>query len=211
MTKAFEKKIYTCLNETELFSWASEQDLLILSKEFSEIKHFKKNENIFFKGSTEKCIGIILKGEAIVTKEYIVISQLKKNQLFGTVTLYNNDSEFVNNIIAKSDCDVVFISKNGIDYLISKSPKFAKKYIEYLSKRIYFLNHKIESYTMPTAEEKLYNYIACLSKEKTFNLNINMTDLAKQLNLSRASLYRAFDELIKQGRIDKKGKTINLL
>lgn len=204
-------KTVLILKDSLLFSSVDEETLKTVVGDYSVIKSFKKNETVFSKKTNEKCIGVILKGEATVKKEHIVLSRLKPGDIFGAVTLYNDCDEFVNNIIAESDSTVVFINAKGIDFLISKNTDFAKSFIAYLSKRIYFLNSKIESYTMPTAGEKLYNCLAAQAKDGCVILDAKMTDLAKSLNLSRASLYRAFDELCDCGKIIKDGKNIKLL
>lgn len=210
MIKTNTKNIIEILKSTFLFSSIKDEDLLKIVTDFTNEKSYKKNSIIFSKNSEEKCIAIIVKGTAQVKKEHIVLNTLKQGDMFGAITLYNNSKYFVNDIVAISDCRVIFINKDGIDFLISKSPRFAKKYIEYLSDRIYFLNGKIDTYTSPTADDKLYAYLVSISNDNIANLNIKMTELAKQLNLSRASLYRAFDELIEKGKISKDKKKITI-
>lgn len=212
MIKASEKLIIEALGSVTLFCTAGEEELKRIASQYSREVSFRKGETVFSKESREKCIGVIVKGGATVKKEHIVISSLKQGDIFGAVTLYSKAETFVNDIVADSGCKVVFITKNGVDTLISKSPRFAKSFIEYLSERIYFLNSRIEAYTMPTADDKLYSYLRETAKGKnSFTLNVKMTDLANALNLSRASLYRAFDELCSQGRIIKDGKNIKFI
>ncbi len=212
MIKASEKLIVEALSSAPLFCAAGEEELKRIASQYAREVSFKKGETVFSKGSREKRVGIIVKGGATVKKEHIVISRLKQYDIFGAVTLYGKAETFVNDIVADSDCKVVFIPKDGVDSLISKSPRFAKSFIEYLSERIYFLNGRIEAYTMPTAGDKLYSYLKEAAKgENPFTFNVKMTDLARALNLSRASLYRAFDELCSRGRIVKDGKNIKFI
>lgn len=211
MTKATVMNIIETLPQTKLFSGVSTEDIKTIAGEYSSVKSFKKGETVFEKNTDKKCVGVIIKGSAVVKKEHITINHLVKNDLFGAVTLYNKNEHFVNSIIAESDCKIVFVNKEGVDYLISKSPKFAKHYIEYLSQRIYFLNSKIENYTMPGADEKLYAYLVKKSVGGKVLLTSKMTELAKLLNLSRASLYRAFDELVENNKIVKDDKNITIL
>lgn len=208
MIKSSTKNIIEVLKKTFLFSAVKEEDLFTLAADYCFEKTYKKGALVFSKLSEEKCIAVIIKGSAQVKKAHIVVNTLKQGDMFGAAALYNNSKFFVNDIVAVSECKAVFIAKEGIDLLISKSPRFAKKYIEYLSDRIYFLNGKIDTYTSPTADDKLYVYLTSIAKNNVAVLNMKMTELAKQLNISRASLYRAFDELTAQEKIEKNNRKI---
>lgn len=211
MIKSNIKNIIEMLRMNALFSSVKDEDLVELASNYCTEKVYKKGSVIFSKASNEKCIGIILKGTAQVEQEHIVVSRLNAADIFGAVTLYGKNEVFANNITAVSDCKVAFMDKEGIDTLVSKSPRFAKKYIEYLSQRIYFLNKKIETYTSPTADEKLYAYLLSVCIGNTVEINLRMTELANELNLSRASLYRAFNELEEKQKIIKAGKHIKII
>ncbi len=199
------------LLKTELFSSVSKEKLIAICENYCQNKTFQKGKIIFSKNTSEKSVGIIADGTASVKKERVVISHLKAGDIFGAVTLYNDCDAFVNDIIAQTECRVIFISKDGIDSLLSRSPEFAKRYIKYLSERVYFLNEKIEEYTAPSVKDKLLSYFKKNAVEGCFILTEKMTELSKQLNISRASLYRAIDELYDSKKIEKDGNIIRLL
>ena len=199
------------LSNNYFFSSVDKNQLSSVCENYCTDRIFKKGQLVFSRNSKEKCIGVIADGTVSVKKEHIVINHLTAGDIFGAVTLYNDCEEFVNDIIAQSECTVVFISKEGVDSLISRSHEFAKGYIKYLSQRIYFLNDKIEEYTAPTAKGKLLAYFERNSDGGRCVMSGKMTELSKQLNLSRASLYRALDELCADGKIEKDGDIICLL
>jgi len=199
------------LSKNSLFSPVGREKLSFICEKYCYDKTFPKGKTVFSKNTSEKYIGIIADGTASVKKEHIVINHLEAGDIFGAVTLYNDCEEFVNDIVAQTECTVVFISKEGVDSLISRSPEFAKRYIKYLSQRIYFLNGKIEEYTAPSAKGKLLAYLERNADGGRCVLSGKMTELSRQLNLSRASLYRALDELCADGKIEKDGDTISLL
>lgn len=203
--------IIALLKRTQLFGVLTQTELEKLTEQYCVQKIYRRGETVLSKDTREKCIGIIISGEAAVKKEKILINKLRAGDIFGAVTLYNSSDSFVNTIVAQSDCTVVLIEKNGIEYLLETNSDFSKKYIEYLSDRIYFLNSKIKAYTIPDAEDKLLNYLNGISKDGEATLSIKMTELAKLLNLSRASLYRVFSELESTGKIIKNGKNIIII
>jgi len=204
-------KITAVLNKTDLFCGLDKSLCAELACKHCKTADYGKGDIIFSDGNKEKCIGVIASGEAVVKKEKLVISRLKAGDIFGAITLYHGSQGFVNDIIACGDCSVIYVSLAGADYLINSSSDFAKRYIEYLSDRIYFLNSKIKSYTTNDAANKLYNYLLGHCNGNSLELNIGMTELASMLNLSRASLYRVISELQDEGKIIKIGRHIELL
>ena len=60
--------------------------------------------------------------------------------------------------------------------------------------------------TQSGAEAKLARYL--LANHQEGKLQSSATDLAKRLGVSRASLYRAFEDLEREDLIRRQGKTI---
>ena len=78
-----------------------------------------------------------------------------------------------------------------------------------LSERILFLNKKIYLLSSGTAEQRLASFLLDNVPEGSMSelpMPLNMLSLA--LNVSRASLYRAFDSLTQDGVIEKEGKKV---
>ena len=121
-------------------------------------------------------------------KDYLTVSVLKPGGLFGAVTLYNSAEHFVNTVVAKTDCKVVFLRKAGIDRLLENTPAFAQAYIGYLSKRIYFLNEKIEAYTAPNGEEKLLHYLKSICNADGVLERVCVAEVSSRLKLRRVGL-----------------------
>ena len=170
--------------------------------DFSELRSFKKDEIIYSPQNPEKCIGVLIKGEARVTKDYVTMSVLHPGQQFGTVVLYHKTDYFVNTILSKTDCKVLFVKKEGVDRLLAHNRRFAVAY---------FLNEKIEAYTAPNAESKLLHYLKSVCDANGVVSGISITELSRQINVSRASLYRALDTLSASGKLRHDGKKIILL
>lgn len=211
MTDAQQKECLAVLSRADIFAAAGELELAALLSAYAEVRSYKKDEVIYSPQHLEKCIGVLIKGEARVTKDYVTMSVLHPGQQFGAVVLYHKTDYFVNTILAKTDCKVLFVKKEGVDRLLAGNRRFAVAYISYLSKRIYFLNEKIEAYTAPNAESKLLHYLKSVCDANGVVSGISITELSRQINVSRASLYRALDSLSADGKLRHDGKKIILL
>lgn len=211
MTEALKKTCISVLSSAAIFSSLTPVQTDFLLDGFAEVRSFAKDEVVYSRTHPEACIGVFLKGEARVHKDHVTVSVLQKGDQFGTVVLYNSAECFVNTIVAKSACKVLFLKKEGIDKLLSKSHAFAVAYIAYLSERVYFLNQKIEAYTAPSAEDRLLCYLKSACAQNATLENVSVTELSRQINVSRAGIYRALDSLSARGVLRYADKKVILL
>lgn len=211
MTETEKKLCLQVLSTADIFSSADVFALDQLLENEAEFVSFKKDEVLYSPTYPEPCIGILLQGEARVEKDYLTVSMLKTGGLFGAVTLYNAEKPFMNTIVARTEGKAVFLRKAGIDSFLQNSPEFAVAYIAYLSKRIYFLNEKIEAYTAPNGEEKLLHYLKSIARADGVIEHVCVTELSRQINVSRAGIYRALEHLSSAGKLCYGDKKITLL
>ncbi|MCR4926191.1 MAG: Crp/Fnr family transcriptional regulator [Clostridiales bacterium] len=176
-------------------------------------KDFAKGETIISVGSDKKALALITKGKATVYKgngtHKVIMGVSNAGTLFGAVTLYNPENEFVTSIVADCITQVVFFEKEFVDYVLEKNTEVAKNYIEYLSQRIYFLNKKIDSFTGNTATSRLASWLYenCDDTSKV-TLPCSISSFSKRIDIGRASLYRAFSELEEEKIISRDNKNI---
>lgn len=209
------KAILSRVCETELFSVLEVNDLLPFVKK-GEIyaSEYKNGEIIYSAERFTDAVGFIVKGSAKVIKKGsdLVVGRLFENDVFGCQCLFLSGEYFTNEIVSLSDTSVLYIPKRTVLFLLNEKPSLALDYIRYLSKRIYFLNSRIISFTGGTAESRLAHFLlASFGDYKTYVLDISLSSLAVSLDIGRASLYRGFDKLISSGAIERKGKLIRLL
>jgi len=205
--------IISIISKNELFNEVSNKALVFVINNFSTIKNYKKGELIFSKSCYEKSLGIIISGTARVTKGKMLMSKLSKGEVFGTVTLYSDQNHFTTDITSGNDSKILFINKDGVDFLVKNDFSFAVNLISYLSERIYFLTGRLNSLTSGTVEQNLLKYIidnADYSYDKPTLIVNNYSELALKLDSGRASLYRAMDQLTESGYITKDNKKIIL-
>lgn len=171
----------------------------------------RKGRTIYTPEDFRRCLGLLVSGTVQVSKENLIVSVLGPGELFGAAALFNDEEEYVTTLTARTDCDLVFFPQSLVEDLMSSCPAVARSYISYLSGRIRFLNGKIQGLIAPTAERKLEQYLAAHVRDDWVEPDCPATGLAKRLNVSRASLYRAFDALEAAGAIKREGKRIRIL
>ena len=157
-------------------------------------------------------IGIIIKGKAIIKSgdDGVIIRTLSINDVYGAACLFDTPKHLTI-VKAVTDCTVITMNKEFVEDCILEEKTVSINYIEFLAKRISFLNTKINAYTAKSAENKLYTYLLQLPREENvINLRIDMSTIAKMIGIGRATLYRAFDKLEKNGLITRNDKQIIL-
>lgn len=205
------KKQFLC-DSFFLFKNISETDIeLFLTYDGITEEHFSQNETLQNTIHSNK-IGIIFKGKAIIKSgdDGVIIRKLAKGDVYGAAALFEAPKH---STVVKSvtECTVITMTRDFIEKCIVENKTIAINYIEFLSKRVSFLNSKINAYTAKSAENKLYNYLLQLPREKNvINLTVDMSTIAKMIGIGRATLYRAFEKLETGGIIIKTDKQIIL-
>ena len=203
------------VSKTELFRGLPPSVLTrILAVSDCTAAEYEKNEVVYDKTNFSRSLGIVLEGRLRVTKENadmrpIVMSTLQRGALFGAAALFNSEPEYATKITAIERSRVLFLPQRLIKRMIEREPDIAENYIRYLSERILFLNRKIYFLTAGTAEQRLAGFLLDnLAVGEYSEMPMPMHRLADALNMSRASLYRAFDELTESGAVSKQGKLV---
>ena len=166
---------------------------------------------IFDETHFRRCLGILLSGEVLVEKntadgKKLNMSRLYPGDCFGAAAMFHQRRRYASLLTAKKPTEVLFLPQEVITWAMERNSAITKNYISYLSGRIWFLSSRISALTAGTAERKLAVYLL-----EQGTMDVSMTDLSQQLNLGRASLYRAVETLEEMGGIGREGKTVKVL
>lgn len=172
------------------------------------VQDFADGEVLYQPHRFLRCLGLLLVGQVRVTNGTLSVSTLEAGELFGAAALYNDAPDYATTLTAHTPCRAIFFPQATVDRLLGEESTLRRNYLRYLSGRIRFLSGRLQSVTQAGSEGKLARYL--LANVKEGSVNISATDLARQLGLSRASLYRAFEALEKAELIQRTGKTISV-
>ena len=201
------------LKNTFLFKKMDENDILTLLNSIDiEEKSYNRGEIIFSPDDFERKLGFVMKGECTVGRQsgvFVPLNTLCVSESFGILSVFSVRDEFPTLIKAKTACTVLFFSSEAIHALVEKSPVVSMNVIEFLARKISFLNDKIAAFSGGSVEEKLVGYILGLkNKHNSLSFDFNKKKSAEALNCGRASLYRAITSLEESGYISFEDKKI---
>jgi CRP-like cAMP-binding protein len=166
---------------------------------------------IYSRSRFRKAMGILLEGRVTVLKgKDLILNTLGPGQCFGVAALFCPAENYVTTVLAKIPAVLVFLSDDWLSRLFQRYPQTAVSYISFLSQRIRFLNQKIDSFAAPSAQEGLYRHLLSIQVDGRAVVSGGYSQLARALNMGRASLYRSLESLEEEGRIRREGKTIYL-
>ena len=177
-------------------------------------ERFVKGATIYDETHFRHCLGIILAGEVRVDKltpegKRMKMSVLLPGECFGAAAMFQDRDRYATVLTAEKSAEVLFLPEELIRWAMHRSFTITENYIRYLSNRIWFLNEKISSLTAGSADQRLARFLAEHS-DTDGTINTSMTDLSRQLNIGRASLYRALDSLEEKGLIQRGAKSLTV-
>jgi len=186
-------------------------------------RKYKKNEYITISEHKIEGIGILVLGEAMISKENYageisVIDKIGIGDVFGEVAAFSGTDKWPATIVALSDCVVLFIEANKI---ISNCPKMCighkqliQNMLKIVSKKAINLNRKIDYLTMKSIRNKISNYLLenyNKKKKLKFEISLNRNELAAFLNISRPSLSRELIKMKEELVIDYKKSIFEII
>lgn len=173
-----------------------------------EKKDFSPGEIIYSAHHFRRAIGVILHGRVQVhNPSGVLLNTLEQGSCFGVAALFHPTQRYVSTVTAQEETGIVFYSGETLEKMFARCPLTARNYISFLSQRIQFLNDKIGSFTAPTAQARLALWLLAHSPRPQVE---SYTQLSRELNLGRASLYRALEALEGEGIIRRRGNRIDL-
>ena len=164
------------------------------------------------KEGTAPFFGIVLGGKLSVFRERdrdrVLLNEIGVSGSVGAASLFGKDVFYRTTVEAQGRTRLLLFSQRQIEKLIREDGDFAVRYVSFLSDRIRFLNDRISSFTAGSAEQRLALYL--MKAAERGPISISRTKLAAELDVGRASLYRALDRLTADGTVRTDGKTITV-
>ena len=208
-------RFFQSLTENELFSGLKTELLAaVLTEQQVAFVRFSRGQKLNGTAPNAPSIGYLLRGEIRVSGKNAgpLLETLRPGDVFGCEALFLGESGELGDAAAVKAGEAAFLSRHAITQLMEHDPLFSLRFIRYLSKRVVRFGSRIGQYSAGSAQARLAQFLLSgFGDYKTYELDQPMTQLAVQLQIGRASLYRAFEALEMGGAVRRDGKNIRLV
>ena len=177
-----------------------------------ETLSFHKGEVLYDADHVKRALAVVVHGHVRVMYGRVVMNDLHSGEVFGAAALYGSDEAYPSTVVAVTDGCVRLIPQEIVSRWMAEVPRVAENYVRFLSDRIRFLNRRLSTLTVGSADGRLWKYL-CTHRDESNTVRVDggMSALAERLDMGRSSLYRSLDALTYAGRIRRDGKIIYLL
>ena len=199
----FDKYI-EIIGKTALFDGVGREGLqAMLNCLQPKARSYNRNDFIVMGGAVYEGVGMILKGQAAVSKENaagdrVVITFIKEGDIFGEIVAFSSLTKvWPATVQALEKCEVLFWPKEKIigecEKLCPWHRMLIRNFLRLVSDRALLLNRKVEYLSIKSIRGKISAYLL-EQYNKTGNRSItvplNRNEMADLLNVSRPSLSR---------------------
>lgn len=212
------------LKLSSLFQGVEEQDLeAMLNCLGATERKYMKNDIILLAGSKVTSVGILIEGDAQITREdaegnRAILSELGKADLFAEAYVAAGSVEIPITVIATSDCRIVWIPFHKIVGTCSSACSFHRTLVQNMMRVIagknILMNEKMRILSCKTTKEKLLTYLSDYSERvgKTkFKIPFSRNELADFLSVDRSAMSRELGKLRDEGYLNYHKNEFELL
>lgn len=212
------------LTKTEIFAGASEEEVASMLKCLSaRTKKYQKEEIIFHAGDRVASIGVMLKGNALIENDDIwgnrsVLDYVKEGQIFAETYACALDEKLMVNVIAMSECEVLFLDVRKILKVCPNACEFHQNLVQNLlaisAQKNLNLSRRIFHTSSKTIRGRLLSYLSYQAMEhgeNEFDILYNRQQLADYLGVDRSAMSNELGKMQKDGLIEVKRNHFRIL
>lgn len=202
------------LKKSPLFQGVSEKHIEFMLDCLGAMERkYNKNEVILLAGAKVSSVGILVEGNAQITRDDAegnrnILLELEKADLFAEAYVAAGYAEIPVTVIATSDCRIVWIPFNKIIGTCSTSCEFHRTLVQNMMRVIaiknIFMNEKMRILSCKTTKEKLMTYLNDYSErvgKDKFKIPFSRSELADFLGVDRSAMSRELSRLKDEGYI----------
>lgn len=173
-------------------------------------RSFEAGRMIFIQDTVCENLHLLIRGKARAVMmnadgKQVTIEEISSPRIIAPAALFANKNVFPVNIVAVSDCSILFVPKNDFLNLMRQEPSVMSGFIELLSDKSIFLSMKINSFALQTLKERLASYLLSEDERHT------QKEVAEMLGVTRPSLARVLAEFADEGCIAIRNRKIEIL
>lgn len=214
-------KIATFLASVPLFKELAEDELDRIATRTRQVRA-PRGEILFHRGEEAKGLHVVVFGQVKLgfisaRGDEKVVDIIGAGQSFGEAVMFM-ESKHVVTAQALVPSLVLYIPRDTVFEELEREPRFARRMIAGLSRRLHHLMGDLEAHSMRSGTQRLIGYLLhdCASTaaaDGSIEITLPTTKgvVASRLNLTRERFSRILHELTVEGCIEVKGRRVRVL
>jgi len=207
------------LKNIPLFKGVVSEDLknFVETKVNITAKRLTKKEIVLHQSATYNDLYILIEGICVgemidLSGKTVNIEEFNSPFLIAPGVLFSSKNFIPVSVTAKTDVEILILSKNDILKLCKLSEKITENLLTLISEKVTFLSQRLSFMCFKCIKAKIAHYILVNSKgNDRFVLPHTLEELAVYFGIARPSLSRVIKKMEEEGIVKKENKEIQIL
>lgn len=203
------------LRQAKLFSGVGDEDIsAMLDCMQSNTVSYKKSEYVYRQGEHIDNIAILVKGKLLIQRDDFwgnrtIINSVSPGEIFGEAYVAPESGSILNDVVAETDCEIIFINISRMLNVCSNSCRFHSTVIQNLffaiSEKNRNLVQKMVHISKRSTRAKLISYLSDEAKKNnsnSFTIPFNRQQLADFLSVDRSAMSNELCKMRDEGMLE---------
>ena len=203
-------ELYSIMTKIPLFKGFDIEEIETLFQKIGfQIKKYKKNEPIFFRGDPIRHIIILLEGSSKgemqkFNGDTIVIDYMRPYQIIASAFIFGNARNFPVDLISMDNSKFLFLNRKDFLAVMQDENRLLINFLDEISTKGQLLSRRIWfNFVNKTINEKILSYINENQKNGVIIFKPSISELSKKFKVTRPTLSREISILCKNGILTK--------
>ncbi|MCD6551300.1 Crp/Fnr family transcriptional regulator [Thermotoga sp.] len=182
-----------------------------------QVLTYREGEIVRYQGDPMDEVLILLEG--VLRTEYVSengkvleVDTIKPVQIVASGLVFSGDPRFPVNVTAGSEAKILTVPKDRFLELLMEDREFLIFFLEDISEHFRILSEKLFFLITKTLKEKVVHYLVHhMNENGEVVLPVSVEELSRIFGCARPALSRVFQELTREGYIEKRGRRIRIL
>lgn len=210
---------YQDLTKSGLFHGLNDEEIQALLHDVHPVeKHYARHEVVFYLEDLADRIGIILRGEILVSKIFesgklVRMTVKNKGDMIGEAACFSYGKTYPCQLSAEKDADVLIFTRDDMKKILQADDRVLQNFLSELAGQTYFLQRKVELLSYKGTDQKLAFFLLTQSKSrnsKMIPIPGSIVKMSLIMNVSRTTLHREIRNLEENGLIRYQNKIIEI-
>ena len=167
----------------------------------SFILSFRRGEVVSETQNGVECVGVVLLGSLTVSAgEGSSVSVMKRGGEFGICNIFVRE-KMPTLLVARVNSKVLFLPKEDFARLLGTDSGLMYRYARLCNIKMLYLAERLSLFSVSDCTERLLLYLRMSEHGGVVRLAASKDEIARQIGISRSSLFRAIKALRDSGRI----------